>query len=152
MKRIGITGQKGFVGSHLYNTLGLTPDEYERIDFHKEFFEDAEKLDAFVSKCDVIVHLAAMNRHPDPEVIYRNNIALVQSLVESLERTGSSAHVLFSSSSQEERDNLYGKSKRTAKEQQIRRLKSFLILHTQKIQPYECQYNSKPDIYPTFLM
>lgn len=116
MKRIGITGQKGFVGSHLYNTLGLSPEEYERIDFHKEFFEDAEKLDAFVSKCDVIVHLAAMNRHPDPEVIYRNNIALVKSLVESLERTGSSAHVLFSSSSQEERDNLYGKSKKEGRQ------------------------------------
>jgi len=116
MKRIGITGQKGFVGSHLYNTLGLSPDEYERIDFRKEFFEDPEKLDAFVSKCDVIVHLAAMNRHPDPEVVYKNNIDLVQSLVSSLERTGSSAHVLFSSSSQEERDNLYGKSKKEGRQ------------------------------------
>ncbi len=116
MKRIGITGQKGFVGSHLYNTLGLSPDEYERIDFRKEFFEDAEKLDAFVSKCDVIVHLAAMNRHPDPEVVYKNNIDLVQSLVDSLERTASSAHVLFSSSSQEERDNLYGKSKKEGRQ------------------------------------
>lgn len=112
IKKIGITGQKGFVGSHLYNTLGLFPAQYERVDFHRDYFEDSKKLDDFVKQCDVIVHLAAMNRHPDPEIIYSNNVELVQNLVDSLERTGSKAHVLFSSSSQEERDNLYGKSKK----------------------------------------
>jgi len=116
MKRIGITGQNGFVGSHLYNTLGLKPEEFERIDFEKEFFNDSEKLDHFVKQCDVIVHLAAMNRHSDPEVIFNNNINLVKGLIASLERTGSKAHVLFSSSSQEEKDNLYGKSKKEGRE------------------------------------
>lgn len=112
MKKIGITGQKGFVGAHLYNTLGLNPEEFERIDFSKSYFDDAEALDKFVEQCDVIVHLAAMNRHPDPEVIYKNNVELVEKLVASLKRTGSKAHLLFSSSSQEERDNLYGQSKK----------------------------------------
>lgn len=116
MKRIGITGQNGFVGSHLYNTLGLKPEEFERIEFKKEFFNNPEKLDHFVEQCDVIVHLAAMNRHPDPEVIFENNINLVKKLIASLERTGSKAHVLFSSSSQEEKDNLYGKSKKEGRE------------------------------------
>lgn len=112
MKKIGITGQSGFVGSHLYNTLGLFPEEFTRIDFPRESFENPEILDEFVKQCDVIVHLAAMNRHPDPEVIYQNNVDLVQKLVHSLERTETKAHLLFSSSSQEERDNLYGKSKK----------------------------------------
>ena len=112
MKKIGITGQSGFVGSHLYNTLSLNPEQFERIDFKNEYFENAEKLDEFVQQCDVIVHLAAMNRHPDPEVIYNNNLDLVKKLVASLEKNNSKAHVLFSSSSQEERDNLYGKSKK----------------------------------------
>ncbi|QBO57201.1 polysaccharide biosynthesis C-terminal domain-containing protein [Chryseobacterium salivictor] len=112
MIKIGITGQKGFVGSHLYNTLGLNPEEFERIDFHKEYFDNAETLDHFVQQCDVIVHLAAMNRNPDPELIYHNNVDLVKKLVNSLERTGSKAHLIFSSSSQEERDNRYGASKK----------------------------------------
>lgn len=116
MKKIGITGQKGFVGSHLYNTLGLTPEKYQRIDFDKSFFEDQDKLDDFVKNCDVIVHLAAMNRHQDAEVIYSTNLELVEKLKSSLERTVSKAHVLFSSSSQEERDNLYGKSKKEGRE------------------------------------
>ena len=112
MIKIGITGQNGFVGSHLYNTLGLNPEQFERINFHKSFFENPTQLDEFVQQCDVIVHLAAMNRHPDPEVIYNQNVELVKQLVASLESTNSKAHVLFSSSSQEERDNLYGKSKK----------------------------------------
>ncbi len=110
--KIGITGQAGFVGSHLYNTLGLYPDQYERINFDRVFFESDEKMDAFVKECDVIVHLAAMNRHPDAEFIYTTNVSLAQRLADSLQRTGSKTHVLFSSSSQEERDNLYGKSKK----------------------------------------
>lgn len=116
MKRVGITGQSGFVGSHLYNTLQLDPTEFELVNFHKDFFEDPEKLDEFVLKSDIIVHLAAMNRHPDADVIYKNNILLVKQLVASLERTKSQAHILFSSSSQEERDNLYGKSKKEGRE------------------------------------
>ncbi|HTM98004.1 MAG TPA: NAD-dependent epimerase/dehydratase family protein, partial [Pedobacter sp.] len=116
MLKVGITGQEGFVGTHLFNTLGLFPEEFERIDYNREFFDDEQKLDAFISQCDVVVHLAAMNRHNDPEVIYNTNIALVKNLIASLERTKSKAHVLLSSSSQEERDNLYGKSKKEGRE------------------------------------
>lgn len=116
MKRIGITGQNGFVGNHLYNTLGLFPEEFIRVDFKKEFFDDDRALDQFVSSCDVIVHLAAMNRHDSEQVIYDTNIGLAKDLVSSLERTGSKAHILISSSTQEERDNLYGKSKREGRE------------------------------------
>lgn len=116
LKKIGITGQNGFVGQHLYNTLGLFPEEFERVDFQKEYFETPDTLDNFVKQCDVIVHLAAMNRHESQEVIYQTNVDLAQRLAASLERTGSKAHVHFSSSSQEERDNLYGKSKKEGRE------------------------------------
>jgi UDP-2-acetamido-2,6-beta-L-arabino-hexul-4-ose reductase len=100
----------------LYNTLGLFPEEFERIDFQKDFFENEVEMDKFVAQCDVIVHLAAMNRHESEQVIYDTNVALANRLVESLKRTGSQAHVLMSSSTQEERDNLYGKSKKEGRE------------------------------------
>lgn len=116
MKKIGITGQNGFVGYHLYHTLGLFPDEFERIEFNRSFFDCDEDLDIFVRSCDVIVHLAALNRHPDAEVIYRTNISLSQKLADSLDRTSSAAHVIISSSTHEELDNLYGKSKRLGRE------------------------------------
>ncbi len=116
MIKMGITGQSGFIGTHLYNTLGLQPEKYERIPFEDEFFRSDETIDAFVKKCDVIVHLAALNRHADAEVLYQTNIELVQKLIASMERTKSKPYVIMSSSLQEERDNLYGRSKREGRE------------------------------------
>jgi len=109
--KIGITGQSGFMGTHLYNFLGLQ-EGVERISFEDDYFKDTEKLRQWVQQCDVIVHLAAMNRYGDPKVIYDTNIWLVKTLIDALEKTDSKPHVLFSSSTQEERDNLYGKSKK----------------------------------------
>jgi UDP-2-acetamido-2,6-beta-L-arabino-hexul-4-ose reductase len=111
MIRVGITGQAGFIGTHLFNLLSLKKEQIELVSFQDEYFSDQKTLDSFTASCDAIVHLAAMNRHPDPEVIYQTNMELVQRLIASLKRTGSKAHVLFSSSTQEEKDNLYGKSK-----------------------------------------
>lgn len=115
MKKIGITGQNGFVGYHLYQTLKLNPEEFSLIDFHRSFFDDQSLLDAFVQQCDVIVHLAALNRHNDPQAIYDTNVGLVSKLVEALNRTQHTPHIIISSSTQEERDNIYGKSKREAR-------------------------------------
>jgi UDP-2-acetamido-2,6-beta-L-arabino-hexul-4-ose reductase len=112
MLRVGITGQSGFIGTHLYNTLGLYPDRFERIYFEDSFFSNIELLEEFVSKCDTIVHLAALNRHNDPQVIYETNIKLVESLIDACEKASVIPHIIFSSSTQEERDNLYGSSKR----------------------------------------
>ncbi|HOF16640.1 MAG TPA: NAD-dependent epimerase/dehydratase family protein [Bacteroidales bacterium] len=110
--RVGITGQIGFVGSHLYNTLGLYPERYERIPFEDAFYDDFDALCRFVKQCDVVVHLAAMNRHPDPQVIYDTNLRLVKQLIEAMEAMDVRPYLLFSSSIQEEKDNLYGSSKR----------------------------------------
>ncbi|SHG23155.1 polysaccharide biosynthesis C-terminal domain-containing protein [Dysgonomonas macrotermitis] len=112
MIKIGITGQAGFVGTHLFNELGLLTDSFERILFEDAFFENSSILDEFVQQCDVIVHLAAVNRHNDIEVLYETNISLCKLLIDSCERTNSKPYILFSSSTQEELDNLYGKSKK----------------------------------------
>ena len=116
MLKVGITGQTGFVGTHLYNNIGLYPEEFERVPFKKEFFSNQQQLEQFVLQCDVIIHLAALNRHIDPHVIYQTNLELAQKLVKALDVTQSKAHVLFSSSIQENRGNEYGKSKRLGRQ------------------------------------
>jgi len=116
MIKVGITGQPGFVGTCLFNILGLYPAEFERIAFEDEFFQNDDLLRSFVRQCDVIVHLAAMNRHPDPRVIYETNLKLVHQLIAALEAESVTPHVLFSSSTQEENDNEYGLSKREGRE------------------------------------
>ena len=113
--KIGITGQAGFVGSHLFNTLNLRED-IEIVPFKRAYFDTPAALDSFVDSCDAIVHLAAMNRHEDPQVIYDTNLHLVDALIGALERTGATPHIVFSSSTQEEKDNLYGKSKKEGKQ------------------------------------
>lgn len=112
MLKIGITGQSGFIGTHLYNFLIQRKEEILTIPFEDSYFENEDKLKEFVTGCDAIVHLAAMNRHGDPQVIYDTNLKLVNKLISIMETTGSRPHILFSSSTQEEKDNLYGRSKR----------------------------------------
>lgn len=110
MIKVGITGQAGFIGTHLYNLIG-TKTNFERVDFQDDFFENEIKLQEFVKECDVIVHLAAMNRHEDENVIYKTNIRLVEKLISAMEKENVIPHIIFSSSSQEQINNLYGKSK-----------------------------------------
>lgn len=118
MKKIGITGQNGFVGAYLFNKISLLKEEFTLVPFDKAYFnpENEKELAAWAGQCDVIVHLAAMNRHPDQQVIHDTNLLLVQQLVKALKVSGNNPHVLFSSSTQEERDNLYGKSKKAGRE------------------------------------
>lgn len=113
--KIGITGQNGFVGSHLYNFLNLQ-EGIELIPFEKGYFQDEKKLTNFVSQCDTVVHLAAMNRHEDPQVIYDTNVSLVNKLIDACQKGKVIPHILISSSTQEDRDNLYGKSKKVGRE------------------------------------
>jgi len=116
MIHIGITGQAGFIGTHLFNYLNLLKDEVQLVPFEDRFFQGKSDLEFFVSKCDAIVHLAALNRHNDPQTIYDTNIGLIRQLISALENTGSRPHILFSSSTQEERDNVFGKSKREGRQ------------------------------------
>lgn len=111
MLRIGITGQNGFIGTHLFNYFDLL-ENVERINFEKNFFQDEQLLRNFVKQCDVIVHLAARNRHTDPEVLYQTNIYLVQQLINAMKTESVTPHIIFSSSTQEERENIYGQSKK----------------------------------------
>ena len=111
MIRVGITGKNGFIGLHLHNCLGLEKG-IERVSFSREYFDAPDKLRRFVRSCDVIVHLAAVNRHENMQVLYNTNVELVKKLVEAMEAEEITPHVIFSSSSQEEQDNLYGSSKK----------------------------------------
>lgn len=110
--KIGITGQGGFIGSHLAKTLQLDKERYEIVDWHTDFFANLGQLREFVSNCDIIIHLAAMNRHQDTKVIYETNVALVQALIDAMELEQVFPIVLFSSSTQESLENDYGLSKK----------------------------------------
>lgn len=108
--KIGITGIDGFVGSHLKDRL-LREENVEVLAFEDSYFGEFEKLKSFTENCDVLVHLAAMNRG-DQEQLYNVNVGLVEKLVDAMQQTNSTPHIIFSSSIQYELDNSYGISKK----------------------------------------
>jgi len=116
MKKVGIIGVNGFIGSHLNNFLRLFSDDFTIISFDKPFFNNKIQLDTFVKSCDVIVHLAGINRDPDSNYLYQANLDLCQKIIDSLFRTNSKPHLLFSSSTHENSDSSYGLSKKRCRE------------------------------------
>lgn len=116
MVSIGITGQSGFVGTHLFNYLGEFPELYKRVPFEDTFFEDDSRLRAFVKQCDVIVHLAAMMRSPVEGEVYRVNMKLTHQLIGAMEAESVTPCLLFSSSIQEGNGSEYGRCKLESRE------------------------------------
>lgn len=116
MIKVGVTGSNGFIGWHLCRTLELNTNEFQLVEFKRDWFNDSIKMDLFVSNCDIIVHLAGLNRHSEEIAIYDTNVGLAINLIESFNRRGFKGQVIFSSSIQEERNNTFGNSKKVARE------------------------------------
>lgn len=110
--KVGITGQSGFIGTHLYNNLNLLKDRFELIPFEDSYFENKDKLKAFLIQCDTVVHLAAVNRHNESDYIYNTNLELIKKLIQSLEEENHYPQIIFASSSQEDNETPYGESKK----------------------------------------
>ena len=62
MLKIGITGQNGFVGSYLFNTLGLHPDEFKTLEFEIALLSKSVIL-PFIMVWEYIALLMKMINH-----------------------------------------------------------------------------------------
>jgi UDP-2-acetamido-2,6-beta-L-arabino-hexul-4-ose reductase len=107
---VGVTGAEGLIGWQTAVFLKTIPDVELKLATRVTFNEELQ-LEAFVKSCDVIFHFAGMNRGSDTEVA-QTNIALIKTLIAALEKVGSTAHLIFSSSTHIKRETLYGQSKR----------------------------------------
>lgn len=111
MKKIGITGQSGFIGTHLAKYVEGREDT-SLVPFEDAFFDDVARLRRFVAECDVIVHLAGATRMSSEEELYKLNIGLVQKLITAMDAEKAKPLVMFASSTHEVRDTAYGRAKR----------------------------------------
>ena len=113
--KFGITGARGFIAWHLrcyLHSLGEQVTELRLAD--RDTFEDADALQAFVDGLDCIAHMAGVNRAPDADLMEGNTLPALQ-LVEALKSTGSSAAVLYSSTTYAVNpSSVYGEAKKVA--------------------------------------
>ncbi len=115
--KVLITGADGFVGKNLQLHLA------ERKDVQiARFTRDncVAELPALLEDVDFVFHLAGVNRPQDPQEFATGNVDLTQGLCRAVgalaEATGKKVPILYTSSTQAERDNPYGNSKRGAEE------------------------------------
>lgn len=113
--KIGITGQSGFIGYHVSKTIKYKFEKYVIVPFHKSYFEDTILIDSFVSSCNIIVHLAGVNRADSDKEVYVSNIKINTALKNALIRTKFKGHLIFASSSQEDSTSLYGLAKKESR-------------------------------------
>jgi UDP-2-acetamido-2,6-beta-L-arabino-hexul-4-ose reductase len=115
MIKVGVTGSNGFIGWHLCRFLELQSEKFELIEFKRDWFNDNNHLDEFISNCDIVVHLAGLNRHSDDNLIYDTNKSLTKKIIDSCVRNDYKGQIIFSSSIQEERNNIFGNSKKSSR-------------------------------------
>lgn len=115
--KVLITGANGFVGKNLQLHLS------ERKDIEVVCFTRAQSvadLPAVLQGVDCVFHLAGINRPQDPAEFVTGNTDLTQVLSDAVAdmavRTGKKVPVVYTSSTQAERDNPYGHSKRAAED------------------------------------
>jgi UDP-2-acetamido-2,6-beta-L-arabino-hexul-4-ose reductase len=111
--RVVITGADGFIGKHL--VLRLHERGEHQVSAITRDTSDHARQVAWAD-ADVVVHLAGVNRPPDPSGFELGNAAFTKTLVDELTLMGRPVPVVFSSSSQAALDNPYGRSKAAAEE------------------------------------
>lgn len=113
MKVILVTGAAGFIGRHMVEALRRRPET--RVIEH-DIDSTAGNLKSALGECDVIMHLAGVNRPQDPEEFRRGNADLTATICDMLVAQQRRPILVLSSSVHAALDNAYGISKRRAEE------------------------------------
>jgi UDP-2-acetamido-2,6-beta-L-arabino-hexul-4-ose reductase len=111
--RLVVTGADGFIGRNLRAAL-LGVSEVDVVSITRSSTDS--DLKAAVIGADAVVHLAGVNRPPNEEEFDRGNAGLTRQVCDAVRAAGRAVPVLLASSTQAERDNPYGRSKRAAEE------------------------------------
>ncbi len=114
MKRVLVTGSKGFVGKNLCAVLRRREDvELYKYDLNSDISELYEAL----QQVDCIIHLAGVNRPEHPKEFETGNVGSIKDICDKLKDIGRTPKIILSSSIQAVLDNPYGVSKRLAEEE-----------------------------------
>ncbi|MEO5872345.1 MAG: NAD-dependent epimerase/dehydratase family protein [Gemmatimonadaceae bacterium] len=107
--RIVVTGGDGFIGRNLRVRLGELGHR-EVASFDKE--NGDVELHAALADAEFVFHLAGVNRPKNDAEFAEGNATLTASVCAALRATGRTIPLVYTSSTQAELDNAYGRSKR----------------------------------------
>jgi UDP-2-acetamido-2,6-beta-L-arabino-hexul-4-ose reductase len=110
--KVLVTGSNGFVGKNLLVRLSELDIDYDTFTRKDDLSVLAEK----VQRCDLIVHLAGVNRPKDDIEFKQGNTDLTVNLCNLLIEQQLSIPIIYSSSIQADFDNPYGESKKQAEQ------------------------------------
>ena len=109
---IGITGGKGFIGSHIASSLKeMRGVNVFLFDKPRGDILNKKSVEEFVKGKDVIIHAAAVNRGTDAEVV-RGSVEGTLHLISAISSLRKKPKIIYFSSIQAEMDTLYGISKK----------------------------------------
>lgn len=111
--KILVTGSKGFIGKNLIAELknqNMT-DIYEY-----DVDSNVDDLVKFTQDCEIIFHLAGINRPTDESEFIKGNYGFTSTLLNLLQKHNNKCPIVLSSSIQAELDNPYGKSKKAGED------------------------------------
>lgn len=111
--KILVTGAGRFIGRHMVSAL----QDRKGITVYQCFHEtDKEELDAYLSRCDFLYHLAGVNRSEQMEDFTTGNTLFTKELVRGLISHKNKCPILYASSIHAVLETPYGRSKREAEE------------------------------------
>ena len=110
--KVLVTGAKGFLGRNL--SAHLMENGHEVLSYDRE--NSPEDLKSYLAQADFIVHLAGINRPLKEEEFLDGNVNFTKTLLDLLKESGRRIPLFFSSSTQAEKDNPYGHSKKLAED------------------------------------
>ncbi len=114
MRKVLITGAKGFIGKNLVSTLLTKSANYTLMSI--DIDSSSGDLDAALSTADFIFHLAGINRPENEREFQVGNADFTANICDQLLKSKRVIPLLMSSSAQAVLDNPYGVSKRKAEE------------------------------------
>lgn len=111
--RIAITGASGFIAANL--RVRLVEIVQCDVSLISRDISDAD-LSVALTEVQIVYHLAGVNRPDDPTEFATGNVGFSKRLCGALSQVAPDAHVVYTSSTQAEADNDYGRSKRAAED------------------------------------